>query len=337
MMRSNCESAASLLSSSASVRFGWMTSWPTSCVYYRASLTASEVPVWLRISVRMVPRTSRATTPASANWIRGLATVVETMPHPRRCRSSSHIAGAFCHVPVVRPTREVASPANGRKPSRTPSPEWPRPGPDWQGQEAHEPMQEQTSLQVADLAAAVGLDDRPLHLTRPVDEEDHRLGPLDASAQLVEYGDYQCPFCAEALPGVKRILSRYGDRILFVFRHFPLVSQHPRAWRAALTAEAAGAQGRFWPMHDHLLGHQHELSEDELRTHARALGLDLAAYDRDLHDPALAQRVREDALSGIHSGVLGTPTFFVNGRRLEGGFKQDELESAMELAVRVPD
>jgi len=138
-------------------------------------------------------------------------------------------------------------------------------------------MQEQTSLQVADLAAAVGLDDRPLHLTRPVDEEDHRLGPLDASAQLVEYGDYQCPFCAQALPGVKTILSRYGDRVLFVFRHFPLVSQHSRAWHAALAAEAAGAQGRFWQMHDHLLGNQHELSDEELTTHARALGPPLTA------------------------------------------------------------
>jgi protein-disulfide isomerase len=197
-------------------------------------------------------------------------------------------------------------------------------------------MDAQTPLETADLAAAVGLDDRPLQLSRPVAEQDHHLGPLDAPAQLVEYGDYECPFCARALPGVRQILSRYADRVLFVFRHFPLVSQHPRAWRAALTAEAAGAQGRFWAMHDHLLGHQHELSDEELGTHARALGLDMAAYERDLHDPALAGRVREDALSGLHSGVLGTPTFFVNGRRLEGGFRPDELEAAMDLAIRVP-
>lgn len=203
------------------------------------------------------------------------------------------------------------------------------------GRKRDEPLEEQTPLQVGDLAAAVGLDDRPLQLTRPVSEEDHRIGPLDAPAQLIEYGDYQCPFCAQALPGVKRILARYERRVLFVFRHFPLVSQHPRAWRAALAAEAAAAQGRFWPMHDHLLGHQHELSDDELRTHARAFRLDMAAYERDLHHPALAERVRGDALSGLHSGVLGTPTFFVKGRRLEGGFRPDELESAM-LAVRVP-
>jgi protein-disulfide isomerase len=198
-------------------------------------------------------------------------------------------------------------------------------------------MQEQTPLQAEDLAAAVGLDDRPLHLIRPVGDRDHRLGPLDAPVQLVEYGDYQCPFCAEALPGVKQILARYGERVLFVFRHFPLVSQHPRAWRAALTAECAGAQGRFWPMHDHLLGHQHDLSDEELATHARALGLDMAAYELDLHDAELAARIREDALSGLRSGVLGTPTFFVSGRRLEGGFRPDDLEAAMEQAVRTGD
>jgi len=197
-------------------------------------------------------------------------------------------------------------------------------------------MQQQTPLQTGDLAAAVGLDDRPLQLIRPVGDRDHRLGPLDAPAQLVEYGDYQCPFCADALPGVKRILSRYGDRVLFVFRHFPLVSQHPRAWRAALTAECAGVQGRFWPMHDHLLGHQHDLSDEDLATHARALGLDMAAYERDLRDAELAAHIREDALGGLRSGVLGTPTFFVNGRRLEGGFRPDELEAAVEQAVRVP-
>jgi protein-disulfide isomerase len=198
-------------------------------------------------------------------------------------------------------------------------------------------MQEQTPLQAGDVAADVGLDDRPLHLVRPVGEQDHRLGPPDAPVQLVEYGDYQCPFCAQALAGVKRILTRHGDRVLFVFRHFPLVSQHPRAWRAALTAEAAGVQGRFWPMHDHLLGHQHDLSDEELATHARALGLDMAGYQRDLHDADLAARIRDDALGGLRSGVLGTPTFFVNGRRLEGGFRPDELEAAMEEAVRTGD
>ena len=193
------------------------------------------------------------------------------------------------------------------------------------------PIGEQTFLHTEDLSAEVGIDKRPLGMVRPVSEADHRLGPPDAPVQLVEYGDYECPYCMQALPGVRRILSRFGDVVLFVFRHFPLVSQHPHAWRAALAAEAAGAQSRFWPMHEQLLDHEHLLTDEELADHARALGLDMAAYERDLHDPALAEHVRQDALSGLHSGVLGTPTFFLNGRRLEGGFRQDELESAIEL------
>jgi protein-disulfide isomerase len=195
-------------------------------------------------------------------------------------------------------------------------------------------MKEQTAFRTEDLTAAVGLDERPLGLVQPVSEQDHRLGPSDAPVQLVEYGDYQCPYCQQAAPGVKRLVVRYGDALLFVFRHFPLVSQHPHAWRAALAAEAAGMQHRFWPMHEHLLGHEHSLSDDELRNHARALGLDMAVYERDLQDPSLAERVRQDALGGLRSGVRGTPTFFLNGRRLEGGFRPDELESAIELASR---
>ena len=193
-------------------------------------------------------------------------------------------------------------------------------------------MEEQTMVRTDDLAGAVGLDDRPLGLTRRVSELDHRLGPSDAPVQLVEYGDYECPYCVDAAPGINRILSMYGDRLVYVFRHFPLVSQHPHAWRAALAAEAAGAEDRFWAMHDHLLTHQHDLSEEELRLHARALGLDMTAYERDIQEPALGERVRSDALSGLHSGVLGTPTFFVNGRRLEGGFRKDELTAAIQAA-----
>jgi protein-disulfide isomerase len=183
------------------------------------------------------------------------------------------------------------------------------------------------------LDADVGSDHRPAGLARPVDSQDHRIGLLDAAVELVEYGDYECPFCAEALPVVKEILSLFHDGLVFVFRHFPLVSQHPNAWRAALAAEAAGAQHRFWEMHDHLLSHHHSLSKEELWDHARALGLDMTAFEGDLRDPSLAERVRQDALGGLHSGVTGTPTFFVNGRRLEGGFRFEELKTAIEAAL----
>ncbi len=179
----------------------------------------------------------------------------------------------------------------------------------------------------------VGLDHRPLHLARPVDERDHHRGPLDAALRLVEYGDYQCPFCSAAQLGVKLLLSSYGDRLLFVFRHFPLVSQHENAWPAALAAEAAGRQQRFWEMHDHLLGRQHSLSGDDLLIHARALGLDMVRFEQDTHDLEVADKVRHDAVSGLHSGVSGTPTFFVNGRRLEGGYRSDELIAAIESVL----
>jgi protein-disulfide isomerase len=195
-------------------------------------------------------------------------------------------------------------------------------------------MVRQTVLRPNDVSdSSVGQDDRTLTLATPVDDRDHRIGRQDAVVQLVEYGDYQCPFCSEALPSVKELLSVFGDRVVFVFRHFPLVSQHPNAWRAALAAEAAGAQHRFWEMHNHLLSHQHALSDDELKSHARALGLDMEEFERDLHDPAVAERVRQDATGGLQSGVMGTPTFFVNGRRLEGGFRSRELSTAIESAL----
>lgn len=195
-------------------------------------------------------------------------------------------------------------------------------------------MTRQTPVQTPDVAGlGVGLDRRPLLLDRQVDESDHRLGPLSAAVEVVEYGDYQCPFCAEALPGVKQLLSLFGDRLLFAFRHFPLVSQHPNAWEAALAAEAAGRQERFWDMHDQLLTHQRSLSDQDLRNHARALGLDLARFELDVHDPEVADKVRQDAVSGLHSGVEGTPTFFVAGRRLEGGYRADELRAAVESVM----
>jgi protein-disulfide isomerase len=178
----------------------------------------------------------------------------------------------------------------------------------------------------------VGLDRRTLHLDRPIEATDHVRGQLDATVQLVEYGDYQCPFCAQAWPGVADIVSRFADRVVFAFRHFPLVSQHPDAWDAAIAAEAAGRQHRFWEMHKHLLTHQRALKQDELFGYARALGLDLEKFERDFHDSTLAEKVRRDTVSGLHSGVTGTPTFFVQGRRLEGGFREKELLAAIDAA-----
>ena len=181
-------------------------------------------------------------------------------------------------------------------------------------------------------SADVGLDHRTLVLDRRIDATDHFRGQLTAAVQLVEYGDYQCPFCAQAWPGVEDLVSRFGDRVVFAFRHFPLVSQHPDAWQAAIAAEAAGRQQRFWSMHEHLLTHQSALKQSDLFGYARTLGLDLEKFERDLHDSTLAEAVRRDTNSGLHSGVTGTPTFFVQGRRLEGGFHEEELLAAIEAA-----
>jgi protein-disulfide isomerase len=179
----------------------------------------------------------------------------------------------------------------------------------------------------------VGLDGRVLVLDRPIGDGDHGRGPIKAPVQVVEYGDYQCPYCAAAASGVKEVLSAYADQVVFAFRHFPLVSQHPNAWAAALAAEAAGRQGRFWEMHDHLLSHQHSLEAHELRGHAKALGLDMGRFEEDLRDPRLADHVRADAMSALRSGVAGTPTFFVSGRRLEGGYGPVELRTAIDGAL----
>jgi Na+:H+ antiporter, NhaA family len=184
--------------------------------------------------------------------------------------------------------------------------------------------------------AALGaeLDDEPLTLVRPIDDGDHQLGRRSAPAALVEYGDYECPFCAQAAGPVGDLIDRFGDDLLYVFRHFPLVSQHPHAFHAAVAAEAAGAQSRFWEMHDRLLANQRALGPADLVAHARAIGLDVPSFESSVADPELADRVRRDAAGGLRSGVLGTPTFFVNGRRIEGGLREAELEGAIRAALR---
>jgi NhaA family Na+:H+ antiporter len=151
-------------------------------------------------------------------------------------------------------------------------------------------------------------------LSPPVDvDHDHVRGAADAPVTLVEYGDFQCPYCGEAYPVVKHLLERFGDQLRFVFRHMPLADLHPRAPAAARAAEAAGAQGRFWEMHDRLFEHQLELGDGDLRGHAEAIDLDLERFERDLADSALAARVEADLRSGARSGVPSTPRFFVNG------------------------
>ena len=152
-------------------------------------------------------------------------------------------------------------------------------------------------------------------LSPPVDpERDHVRGPADAPVTLVEYADFQCPYCGDAYPVVRSLLERFGDRVRFVFRHMPLDDLHPRAQAAGEAAEAAGAQGRFWEMHDRLFENQLRLADEDMPGHAAAVGVaDVERFAAELRDRAHAERVQEDLRSGARSGVPSTPRFFVNG------------------------
>ena len=161
-------------------------------------------------------------------------------------------------------------------------------------------------------------------LTPPVSERDHVAGPDDAPVTLVEYGDYECPYCGMAHPIVKRAQQDLGNRLRFVFRNFPLAESHPHARLAAEAAEAAGAQGKFWEMHDMLFEHQDALEAEDLMRYAKSLGLDVPKFGHDLEAGTYTKRVRDDFRNGVRSGVNGTPTFFVNGNRYEGSWANEK-------------
>jgi protein-disulfide isomerase len=155
-------------------------------------------------------------------------------------------------------------------------------------------------------------------LTTPVSERDHVQGPADAPVTLVEYGDFECPYCGMAYPIVKQLQATMGRDLRFAFRHFPIRESHPHAEHAAEAAEAAGAQGKFWQMHDALYENQHALGDAALARYADALGLDTARFEAELRAHTHAKRVRDDFMGGVRSGVNGTPTFFINGERYDG-------------------
>jgi len=170
-------------------------------------------------------------------------------------------------------------------------------------------------------------------LTVPVGPTDHaRGGSETAPLTLVEYGDYECPYCGAAYPIVKEIERVLGDELRSVFRNFPLGDLHPHALQAAEAAESAAAQGRFWEMHDRLYEHQDRLTTEDLFEHARVLGLDVERFRSDLDEHIYEPRVQADFLSGIRSGVNGTPTFFINGVRHNGGYDLKSLLGALRSA-----
>ena len=155
-------------------------------------------------------------------------------------------------------------------------------------------------------------------LKTPVSAADHSEGPADAPITLVEYGDYQCPYCGQAYPIVKRLQKKLGANLRFVFRNFPLSQIHPDALDAARVAEAAALQGKFWEAHDAFYEDQENLHFEGLMSMASQAGVDLDKLDKDLGADAVGKRVEDDFESGVRSGVNGTPTFFVNGQRYDG-------------------
>jgi protein-disulfide isomerase len=158
---------------------------------------------------------------------------------------------------------------------------------------------------------------------------DHIQGPADARFKLVEYGDYQCPYCGEAHEVVKQIQEELGDKLCFAYRNFPLEQIHPYAEHAAEAAEAAASQGRFWEMHDALFENQHALEDEDLAAYASELGLDAGRLIGEVQKGAHAARIKKDLHSGEQNGVGGTPTFFVNGVLFEGEPSAEGLVAAL--------
>ena len=171
-------------------------------------------------------------------------------------------------------------------------------------------------------------------LAVPVSAVDHLLGPGHAFVTMVEYGDFECPNCKQAAPAIKLLLERFAGRLRLVFRHFPLEEVHPHALHAAQAAEAAGGQGKFWPMHDLLFENQRHLKLPQLHSYAERVELDMARYIGEMDDDVYLQRIREHIDGGVKSGVRGTPTFFINGMRHDASYGLQSLVEGVEAALR---
>jgi protein-disulfide isomerase len=170
-------------------------------------------------------------------------------------------------------------------------------------------------------------------LTVPDRKRDHIRGAVTAPISMLEYGDYECPFCAEVQPIVTEIQERLLDDLCFAFRHFPLTTVHPHSEHAAEAAEAAGTQGSFWQMHEMLFQNQQALEDEDLVQYASLLGLDEVRLIREVESGAHAPRVRDDFKSGVRAGVNGTPTFFINGERYDGARGLEEMLAALTAGV----
>jgi len=168
-----------------------------------------------------------------------------------------------------------------------------------------------------------------MSLKPSVSNADHAQGNLNADLVIVEYGDYQCPYCGAAYPVLKELMKEFGDQVKFVFRNFPLSEMHQYARPAALAAEAAQLQGKFWEMHDAIYENQEYMNENLFSELAEKLGLNVSQFEKDIEKSELAEKVDADFESGIVSGVNGTPSFFINGNKFNGG-AEDLLDLVRE-------
>jgi protein-disulfide isomerase len=173
-----------------------------------------------------------------------------------------------------------------------------------------------------------------MSLAIPVGSNDHVQGAPVSPVTLVEYGDYQCPYCMKAHLIVKLLQGQLGPQLRFVFRNFPLSQIHPQAELAAEAAEAAGAQGQFWAMHDALYENQPALGPELIEAIARGLKLDMERFTNDLESGRFRDRVKHDFMDGVRSGVNGTPTFFINGERYDGDWDEASLGAALRAAAK---
>jgi protein-disulfide isomerase len=167
-------------------------------------------------------------------------------------------------------------------------------------------------------------------LKNPINEADHIEGDKDAPITLVEYADYECPYCGSADPVIKRIQKHYGTRLRFVFRNFPLIDSHPHALAAAMTAEFAAENDKFWEMHDMLYKNQNALDMQNLLNYVNALGLSEADFQHAMENATFGHKIKKDFEGGVKSGVNGTPCIFINGHRYDGPTEYDALVSAID-------
>jgi protein-disulfide isomerase len=166
-------------------------------------------------------------------------------------------------------------------------------------------------------------------LAPDIEDGDHVRGPSGTSMRLLIYGDYECPYTRKALISVAQVRAELGDEFTFAFRNFPLTKIHPHALHAALAAEAADLQGRFWEMHDLLFQRQRALADDDLATHAKEAGLDESRFSADFADRKCLPRIEADVASGVRNGVEGTPALFINGKPHQDSYDPANLINAL--------